>query len=166
MGGLTELICGGQGRNRLKWNSLVNKIRDSKSKHAGSQVAETILYGHNTFVSSLYGHRSTLIHDSADIGEFEYIIDDKMARATLHLFVTKKFIGEFPELKTISMDYRITLRYAAVYLMTRTIDLLMEILLKLRQDIELNRKVAKGKEISFWKNREGEFVDASTPYWV
>jgi hypothetical protein len=166
MGGLTELICGGQGRNRLKWNSLTGKIRDSTSKHAASQVADTIIRGHNDFVNSLYGHRSTLIHDSADIGGFEYIIEDKMARATLHLFATKKFANEFPELKTIATDYRMTLRFAAMFLMTKTIDLLIEILLKLREDIELNRKVPVGKEMSFWKNEDGKLVDASTPYWI
>lgn len=166
MGGLTELICGGQGRNRLKWNSLTRKIKDSTTKHAASHVAETIIRGHNEFVNSLYGHRSMLIHDSADIGGFEYIIEDNMARATLHLFVTRKFVNEFSELKTIAKDYRITLRFAAMYLITKSIDLLVDILIKLRQDIESNRKIPIGKEISFWKNKNGEFVDASTPYWI
>jgi hypothetical protein len=166
MGGLTELICGGEGRHRLKWNSLVGKIRGGSPKHTTSLVAETVIAGHNNFVNSLYGHRSTLIHDSADIGGFEYIIDDKMSRATLHLFVTKKFLKEFPELKAIGRDYKITLRYAAIYLMTKTVDLLVEILLKLRQDIEINRKVPKGNEITFLKDKDGKFIDVSTPYWI
>jgi len=165
VGGLTELICGGQGRNRLKWNSLVNKCRNTSSSFCRAKVCPTVLDGNMKFVDRLYNHRSTIIHDIADVGGFEYTIHVASQKTSLNLYVTKRFINSFPTLKVRAGESTVTLRYAALFLMNEALDLLIEMSLKLREDIETNRRITRGMETHSWRNPDGTFSDASTPYW-
>jgi len=166
LGGLIELICGGQGRNRLKWNPLVNALRTGISPLIKSEARYILLKGHEDFVDKLYRYRSEIIHDTAVVGAFDLAIDNTQTTNTLQLFVPLRFATKFAELKMLSSNNRITLRYTSLFLLKRTINFLIEVLLRLRIDVEVNRKLPAGKETLLFKDASGNLTGDTDRFWT
>lgn len=160
---LVEYICGGKKQKDFKWTQLSRSARDQKKSFSKKSVAKTITKLDREFVSKLYDHRSYLIHSNIDKRPTSFIINLMEESCKTHVFSSSSFNSKFYELKIESKVYNITIQYALLWIIKKSISSLIEILFSLKNYMEDNKKVTK--LYMFINGPNGEMLPVSGPYW-
>lgn len=81
-----------------------------------------------------------------------------------NFFATKQFKKYFPEIETENPDRNITIKYAAVWLIDKTIKTSSELLFELSEDMKRNRKTQQGFVMASL-GPNGALQSPSVGYW-
>lgn len=144
LGNLIDYFCGDKGQMSLKWNGVLNSVRDSKNPLSKSPIAPVVLKLHDSFVNRLYEHRSHLIHLRADMAGAQTTIKLMTAETEFTVFSPKRLTQLFPQLSSKSVYRRLTIKYVAFWVCAKSLIAAWQILRPLFQHLELNRKTPNG----------------------
>jgi hypothetical protein len=140
LGNLIDYFCGGKGQMNLKWNGVLNSVRDSNNPLSKSPIAPVVQKLHNSFVNRLYEHRSHLIHLRADFAGAQTTIKLMTAETDFTVFAPKRLTFLFPQLSEKSKTRRLTIKYVAFWVCAKSLVSAWQILRPLFEHLELNRK--------------------------
>jgi hypothetical protein len=153
-------------QDTIKWNNLVNFARDKTGSFLTNELSECIVKIDNKFVCNLYTHRSFLIHQKSDL--YGYIssipILNESKKLTLHFIASRKIIKRFAELKNMSNNKHISIKFIVFWLLNNSISSINELLFKLKDEILTKSKGFCGMIVRKDENT-GEFLPASSVYW-
>jgi hypothetical protein len=144
LGNLIDYICGTKRQMGLKWNGVLDSVRDSKNQMSNSPIASVVLELHNDFVDRLYRHRSDLIHYRSDKAAATTTIKPMTSETNFSVFAPKRLTSLFPELSTLAETNRITLRFVAFWTCEKSLAATSLIITPLFKHIEINRKTPPG----------------------
>lgn len=147
-----------------KWIQLAKSSRDKNNKFSRISIAQTIDILDREFVGKLYDHRSYLIHSKVDRGSRSFSINLMAAVCETHIFAPEKLSRSFRELKEESKMNNITLQYALIWIIKKSISSMVQILFALKSYMEDNKKVDVLP--MFIKGPKGETLPISGPYWI
>lgn len=149
--------------NNPKWN-LFQTDKNLKNHVFCSKELISILKGFDeNFVYPLIKHRSHLIHTENDTGEFKLSFNLSGTNFNAKFQATKKFKENFPEMIKDDQSAEYSIKYASLWLISKTIHTTSEILFELREDMKRNQKVPHGMFVLLGPNNT--IQPASTPYW-
>lgn len=164
MSKLVEFIYSGDKDKDQTWKQLARSSRDKNNKFSRISIAQSIDILDREFVGKLYDHRSYLIHSKVDRGSRSYSINIIAAVCETHIFVPDKLNRSFRELKEESKLNNITLQYALIWIIKKSISSMVQILFALKSYMEDNKRV-DGLPM-FIKGPNGERLPISGPYWI
>jgi hypothetical protein len=146
-GNLIDYIYGGKGEMRLKWNGVLNSVRDLNNPLYNSFIAETVIRLHEEFVDKLYQHRSDLIHYQTDRGDAQVSIQLMTLESKFVVFAPKRLSKIFPELRQQSKLNRLTINFVAFWICEKTLTSVNDIIVPLHKCIDLNCDTKQGSGI-------------------
>jgi hypothetical protein len=100
----------------------------------------------DALLDKLYRRRSDVIHYRADTGGFtvtETLGEDSI---DLTVYAPRRLVQVFHELRALSKQYRLTLRYVALWLTGKAVQSATEIVQGLVEHVEANRRFQPGEE--------------------
>lgn len=167
LGTLTNYICGPKNNKQetLKWTNLTRSSRDGKNHFGKKPIAEKIKELDNNFVNKLYGYRSILIHEKAELSRSSFNVHLGSENNIIANFIaTERLIKHFSELKKMSTQNEITIKYVAFWIMNKAIVTVTELLFALKTEMELNPKVEFGI-LGYHDSETNRILPASTLFW-
>jgi hypothetical protein len=120
----------------VKWASLIKKLDTFSFSSSKTQIAISTV--NQKYVDNLYRYRSKIIHDRPDYGTTSYSISIGVNKASLdyNFYAGKILCKSFGELKNLSNDSRLTIKYVSFWIMQRNIETVNELLFALKLEIE------------------------------
>jgi len=164
IGNLTNYMFGKNTQQAMNWNGLAKSTRDSENEFSLKSFANTIKGIDNQFVTKLYKHRSTLIHERIDIfGSIKYTT--KNQETFFCKFIsTQSFNKHFSELKILGKEKYITIDYVIFWLFRQTSNYINQILFSLKKELELNPEPINSPTIGL-AGPMGRLTSPSEIYW-
>jgi hypothetical protein len=134
---LANYISVQKKENTLIWTQLAKSVRDKNNIFSLTKFSSIIDKVDREFVGKLYDYRASLIHRKADLGGFNLIhsigYEEKVVTT---FFAGKRVIKCFKQLKEVSENGDITLRYIAVWIINEVIKNITAILFSMKEEIE------------------------------
>ena len=158
---ITHFILG--TKRPIKWSSLVKSVRDRNNPLSASTLAETLIKIDHNLLQDLYGYRSLIIHETAELGSSPITYEVKSAKVTPQYFTTVRHNNRIKHFKPIGKQYSITIKYAAFWIMFESIRNLTDILFSLDDYMVANQKVTS--HFMFLSGKDGTQEPVSTQYW-
>ena len=125
----------------LMWTQLARSVRDKKNTFSKTSFAEIVDQINRDFVCKLYDYRSSLIHRKADIARYNVTYRPGAYEETITSFFAGQYlIKSFKDLKVLSKENDLTIRYVALWILNRTIDKITDILFSLKIEVESKSK--------------------------
>ena len=167
---LSNYTCGEpkDKQKKLKWTNLSRSVRDS-SNHFGKKMAlsEKIKDCDNTFVNKLYGYRSYLIHEKSEQSMYSFtfhLSNQKETAIDANFIATERLIKQFSDLRKLSKDNYISIKYVTFWLINKAIDITIDILFALSEDMKQNPLISFGM-FAYFDEETKMGLPVSTPYW-
>ena len=132
---IVSFICDNKNESISKWSNLHTACRQKES-FTSKNISKIIVDEHNKFVNQLYKYRSGLIHDKTDLHPIELNLNLNSGKADVKFFINSNLTKNFSELRKASKTKGITISYGSSWLIEKTIDSLIRILIGIRDDIE------------------------------
>lgn len=140
LGTLTNFIFGTKPQETLMWTSLASSCRDKTNILGNKTFSELISQLDNDFVKKLYNHRSHLIHRSSHINKSNISFKLNDGKVNVSYITTDGFNKNFSELRKLSKETKITIKFASAWLLKNSLIVISEVLFSLRDEMKLNRK--------------------------
>lgn len=165
IGTLANYISSKNKENTLMWTQLTKSIRDDKNILSQTKYSSVIDEIDREFVGKLYDHRALLIHRRADLGGFNHTHSfGYNETVTTTFFAGENVIKCFKQLKEISENGNITLKYVTVWILNEVIKKLTDILFSMKE--ELKSKDTGKEPVMFYLHPETkEKLPISVNYW-
>ena len=161
---LAYYTCRGNKQETLMWTSFASSVRDKNNDFSKSSFAEVISEIDNNFVKKLYDHRSDLIHRNGELNRTNGQIPLDGGKFKIAYITTPRFNKRFPELKTESKEFQITVQYASFWITRKAIKEITRVLLGLRKEMELTKKIPHGMTVLI-DEVTGGILPMSGPMW-
>jgi hypothetical protein len=152
LGNLIDYVCNNKGKMDLKWNGVMQSMRDPHNLLSKSPVSLIAKQLHSELVDRLYEHRSDLIHYSTDTGGAQTSRNPMTAESNFIVFAPRRITTKFAELKQLAQTKRLSLNYVAFWTVDKTLDATGKLISPLLEHIDLNRRTARGSEIFLFSN--------------
>ena len=136
---IISFICNNKDESISKWSNL-NRACLQKDGLKEKEISKIIIDEHNRFVNPLYKYRSGLIHDKTDLHPILLNLNLDSGKTEVKFFLNNNLTKQFSELRKESKSKKITISYASSWLIEKTIDSLIRILIGVRDEIEKNSK--------------------------
>ena len=163
---LTNYISGTKKKEAtLMWTQLAKSVRDENNAFSKTRFSEVIDQIDRNFVCKLYDYRSFLIHRRTDMAGYKVTYTPGANEEIVAvIFAGKHLIKSFKDLKVLSEENDLTVRYVALWILGRAIDKITDILFSLKNEIESK---SKGSEpmMTFVHPETNERLSASVMYW-
>lgn len=160
---MTEYCCVKNKSGTFKWPKLARSVRGTNNSWSDLPISKTIDRIDREFVGRIYDHRSFVIHDGSSTPGSNFSIDLMNAICESKYLAPKKLTNRFSELKLLSKDYDLSLEYVLFWIMNKSIESVEHIIFDIKATMEKIRKHESGH--FFFKDKSGEFLPPSTPYW-
>lgn len=163
---LCRLINFSHGKEILvnpKWNVFFHVKNLKNHIYCSQELTPKLKKIDDEFVYPLIAHRSHLIHTQHDIGSFNLTFNLGGDKFGAKFYATKLFRENFPEIQIGNEAYELTVKYAALWLIDKTIKTTTEVLFELRDDMERNKKIPHGMFVLLGPDKN--FIPSSTPRW-
>lgn len=169
LGTLTNYVCGPKEdkQKTLKWTNLARSARDSENYFGKKPIADVIKEFDNVFVNKLYSYRSYLIHEKAELSMYSFTYhfsNNSEQKVTANFIATERLTKQFPELKSLSKDNYLSIKYVSFWILNRAIEIITDMLFALKNEMEQNPKVPFGF-FAYFDEKSKMGLPASTPYW-
>lgn len=137
IGTLANYISGKKKEDTLMWTQLAKSVRDKNNIFNQTRFSNVICEIDREFVAKLYNYRSLLIHRKGDLGGFSVAHSfGYKETVTSTFFAGKSVIKSFNQLKEISNNGNVTLRFVAFWILNEVIKRLTDILFSMKEEIE------------------------------
>ncbi|MCA0430373.1 MAG: hypothetical protein LCH32_07710 [Bacteroidetes bacterium] len=163
---LFRLINFAHGKTILdnpKWNLFKSNKNLKNFIYCSEEIIPKLELLDSNFIYPLIKHRSHLIHTESDMGEFKLTFNLGGDNFNAKFQATKLFKANFPEIVKENSEAELTIKYASIWLIDKTIQTTTEILFELRDDMKRNQKIPHGMFVLLGPNNT--IQPASTPYW-
>jgi hypothetical protein len=140
LGTLTNFIFRTKPHDTLTWTSLASSCRDKTNILGKKTFSELISRLDNDFVKKLYNHRSHLIHRSGHINKSNISFKLYDGNFNVAYITTDGFNKNFTDLRKLTKETRITIKFASAWLLQNSLLIISEILFSLKDEMKLNRK--------------------------
>lgn len=148
---IVNFIINHKDESITKWSQLNQSCRQ-KDEFKNKKVAKVVIEKHNKFVNKLYSIRSRLIHERSDIHLLSLKIGLKSGKIDLNFFARKEMTNNFSELRKKSKEFNISVAYVSEWIIEKTIDSIIEILIELSEDLKGISK--SNRPFIFYRNPE------------
>ena len=164
LGTLTNYISGAKKDKTLMWTQLAKSVRDGKNELSKTTFSKVVDQMDRDFVCKLYDYRSSLIHRKADVIGYNTTYSPKPYKVTTTFYAGKYLIKNFKDLKILSKENDLTVKYVSFWILNKTIDNITNMLFSLKKEIESR---SKGEEptFTFLHPETNERLPASVRYW-
>jgi len=165
IGTLANYISGKNKENTLMWTQLAKSVRDDKNILSRTKFSNVIDEIDREFVGKLYDHRALLIHRRADLGgsHHTHALGYRETVTTI-FFAGKNVIKCFKQLKEISENGNITLKYVTVWILNEVIKNITDILFSMKEELE--SKYTGKEPVMFYLHPDTkEKLSISVNYW-
>ncbi|MFT5821529.1 MAG: hypothetical protein ACI8ZM_002782 [Crocinitomix sp.] len=146
-----------------KWNIFLNKKNRRNFEYCSEEMIDKLEKIDQDFVYPLLGHRSHLIHNEEDTGEFKLDYNLSGENFVASFFATDLFKSNFPDIINGKENCELTIKYSAFWLISKTIETATEVLFELRDEMIKNKKIPHG--FAAYIGDDGTIQSPSTPYW-
>src|SRR5690606_3421407 len=120
-----------------------------------------ILIESSQWIDRLYDHRSDVIHFKMDFGGRTTTWDLMSGDRDVTVYAPARFVNKIKPLRALAQDHSLTLRYVSFWLLEQTCQTILEIILRLRNHLEVHRAVEPGKEPLIFDPPRGQSGHAS-----
>lgn len=159
---IISFICNNKDESISKWSNLERACRQ-KDNLKEKEIAKIIVKEHNNFVNPLYKYRSGLIHDKTDLHPIEFDLKLDSGKSDVKFFINKNLTKNFSELRKLAKTNKITISFGSSWLIEKTIDSLIQILVGVKEEIEkvstFPNHVANDDLLFFYKNQQTGFME-------
>jgi hypothetical protein len=124
--------------DNVKWSGFAKKMRAPNDIFSTKKISSVVNQVDHEFVNKLYEYRSKLIHDRPDYGNasFTYSVGSITNPVNANFYSGKLLNKSFSDLKKMSIDSKITIRYAAFWIMRKNIESINKILFAIKVEID------------------------------
>lgn len=136
---LIEYISGKKYTHSLKWNGLLNTLRNADIE-IDLSLKELLIDIHSSFINRLYNYRSDVIHKRADSSRSEFSMDLMNDSFKLSIGAPIRFCNIFSDLKQLSKNNQLSLNYVTIWLMKKSYRIVGDILNKIKELEEFKSK--------------------------
>jgi hypothetical protein len=165
IGTLANYISSKNKENTLMWTQLAKSVRDDKHILSQTKFSNVIDEIDREFVGKLYDHRALLIHRRADLGGYNHTHSyGNRKKVTTTFFAGKNIIKCFKQLKEISENGNITLKYVTVWILNEVIIKISEILFSMKEELE-SKDTGKEPVMFYLHPETKEKLPISFNYW-
>ena len=132
---IVSFICNNKDESIAKWSQLNTACRQ-KEGLKDKNVSKIVNDEHNKFVNPLYKYRSGLIHDKTDLHPIQLDLKLGSGKTDAKFFISSSLTKNFAELRKLGKTKNITISFASSWLIDKTIDSLIRILIGVKDEIE------------------------------
>jgi hypothetical protein len=165
LGTITNYINSNQKEKTLMWTQLAKSVRDKSNSMSKTKFAKTIDEVDRKYVSKLYDYRADLIHRKADIGGYRVVHTvGNQEKVTSTFFTGKNLAQNFSKIKKLNIEYDTTIRFAAIWLLNESIEMITDILIALKHEIE-SKSTGDEPAMFYLHPESNEKLPISVNYW-
>lgn len=159
IGSMVHIIHNYGQQDYKKWNDISKSYQSRKES-----TYELVHKIQQEFADKFFSFRSKLIHETVLFGPLSLreIYSTKGEFIEFELMTSQKMLSHFKELKELSTTHNISLKYSLFYIMNKVIFYVTQILFKLKNYVELNKRNDK---LAMTELHEGKHISASKHLW-
>ena len=165
LGTLTNYISSNKKEQTLMWTQLAKSVRDNSTIFGKAKYSNLIDQIDRDFVCKLYDYRADLIHRKADFGGFNVTHKLGYTESVISTFYAgDKLVKSFSELKKLSIENDLTLRFASIWILKKTINNITDILFSFKEEIE-SKSLGLPPDMYYLHPKTNEKLPVSVNYW-
>ncbi len=146
-----------------KWNILIQKKNVRDSCFCSAELIPKLQKIDAEFVYPLIHHRSQLIHTQKDTGDFVLNFNVGGDKFSSRFRATKMFKENFPEITIGNEGQELSIKFAALWLIDKTLKTTTDVLFELSDDMKKNKKIEHGMFVLLGPGNT--ILPASGPMW-
>jgi len=147
LGNIVDYVAAGHKRKKLQWRGAAKAARDKNNPLHNSPLATTIDKHSRQWIDKLYDYRSDLIHFKSDPCDVIYTHTGRDGKHEIIVFAPSRFVKSIAVLREKSKTHKLSLLFAAFWLVEYSTNSTLDIIGDLREHMEMNRRVKEEDQL-------------------